>query len=57
MTDVAIIGVGKHPFGRWGEKSAIDMGADAVREALADAGLRWADVQFAFGGSFESWPT
>ncbi len=53
MTDVAIIGVGKHPFGRWGDKSAIDMGADAVREALADANLQWKDVQFAFGGSFE----
>ena len=34
MTDVAIIGVGLHPFGRWGAKSAIDMGADAVRAAL-----------------------
>jgi acetyl-CoA C-acetyltransferase len=53
VTDVAIIGVGKHPFGRWGDKSAIDMGADAVREALTDADLQWKDVQFAFGGSFE----
>ena len=53
MTDVAIIGVGLHPFGRWGVKSAIDMGADAVRMALADAGAEWKDVQFAFGGSFE----
>src|SRR6187402_248448 len=53
MPDVAIIGVGLHPFGRFGAKSAIDMGADAVRAALADAGARWTDVQFAFGGSFE----
>jgi acetyl-CoA C-acetyltransferase len=53
MNDVAIIGVGIHPFGRWGHKSAIDMGADAVRAALVDAGVRWTDVQFAFGGSFE----
>lgn len=53
MTDVAIIGVGLHPFGRFGEKSAIDMGADAIRAALADAGARWSDVQFGFGGSFE----
>ncbi|MET0903788.1 MAG: thiolase family protein [Acidimicrobiales bacterium] len=53
MTDVAIIGVGLHPFGRWGAKSAIDMGADAVRTALQDAGIQWPDVQFAFGGSFE----
>jgi acetyl-CoA C-acetyltransferase len=50
---VSIIGVGLHPFGRFGDKSAIDMGADAVRAALADAGTRWSDVQVAFGGSFE----
>ncbi|HEU5083640.1 MAG TPA: thiolase family protein [Acidimicrobiales bacterium] len=53
MEDVAIIGVGLHPFGRFGPKSAIDMGADAVRAALADAGAQWKDVQVAFGGSFE----
>ena len=53
MNDVAIIGVGLHPFGRFGPKSAIDMGAEAVRSALGDAGVEWKDVQFAFGGSFE----
>jgi acetyl-CoA C-acetyltransferase len=53
VEDVAIIGVGLHPFGRFGPRSAIDMGADAVRAALADAGIAWSDVQFAFGGSFE----
>ncbi len=40
MNDVAIIGVGLHPFGRFGEKTAFDMGADAVELALADAGRR-----------------
>ena len=53
MTDVAIIGVGLHPFGRFGDKSAIDMGAEAIRAALTDAGVTWPDVQFGFGGSFE----
>src|SRR4051794_41810185 len=53
MHDVAIIGVGIHPFGRFGPKSAIDMGAEAIRAACADAGVDWADVQFAFGGSNE----
>ena len=53
MQDVAIIGVGIHPFGRFGPKSAIDMGAEAVRSACADAGIAWTDVQFAFGGSNE----
>jgi len=53
MYDVAIIGVGLHPFGRFGSKSAIDMAADAVRDACKDAGIDWKDVQFAFGGSAE----
>ncbi len=53
MEGVSIIGVGLHPFGRFGDKSAIDMGAEATRAALADAGAQWSDVQVAFGGSFE----
>ena len=53
MYEVAIIGVGIHPFGRFAGKSAIAMGADAVRSACADAGVRWSNVQFAVGGSFE----
>jgi len=51
--DVAIIGVGLHPFGRFPGVPAIEMGAIATRRALADAGVEWRDVQFAFGGSFE----
>ncbi len=53
MEDVAIIGVGLHPFGRFGPTSAIEMAAVAVRAACADAGADWKDVQFAFAGSFE----
>lgn len=53
MREVVVLGVGIHPFGRFGDKSAIDMAAEATRSALADAGIAWADVQFAFGGSFE----
>ena len=53
MHDVAIIGVGLHPFGRFGEKSAMEMGADAIHLTLEDAGIEWSDVQFGFGGSWE----
>src|SRR5262245_42325217 len=53
MTDVAIIGVGLHPFGRFEGKSAMQMGADAIQLALADAGVQWKDVQFGVGGSLE----
>jgi acetyl-CoA acetyltransferase len=51
--DVAVIGVGLHPFGRFGDVTGIDMGAVAIRRALADAGVEWRDIQFAFGGSYE----
>ncbi|MQY30422.1 thiolase family protein [Nocardia aurantia] len=51
--EVAIIGVGMHPFGRFAGRTAMRMGTDAIRAALADAGLRWRDIQFAVGGSWE----
>src|SRR6516162_35054 len=50
--DVAIIGVGLHPFGRF-EKTAMQMGAEAIQSALSDAGVGWKDIQFGFGGSHE----
>jgi acetyl-CoA C-acetyltransferase len=51
--DVAIIGVGLHPFGRFPGVTAIEMGAIAIRRALADAGVEWRDIQCAFAGSYE----
>jgi acetyl-CoA C-acetyltransferase len=53
VNEVAIIGVGIHPFGRFPGKPALAMGAEAARLALADAGLAWTDMQFAVGGSAE----
>ncbi len=49
--DVAIVGIGMHPFGRFEGMTGLDLGAFAVRQALRDAGIQWTDVQFAFGGS------
>ena len=54
MTDVCIIGAGIHPFGRTAGRSGRDQGVFAVRQALADAGVEWRDIQFAFGGSSAS---
>lgn len=51
MTEVAIVGIGMHPFGRHEGVSGMDQGVVAVRRALHDAGARWEDMQFAFGGS------
>ena len=50
MSDVYIVGIGIHPFGRH-DASGLDQGVHAAREALADADCEWRDMQFAFGGS------
>jgi len=52
MHDVAIIGVGLHPFGRFEGKTAMEMGVDAITAAVADAGVSWNDIQFGVGGSW-----
>jgi acetyl-CoA acetyltransferase len=49
--EIAIVGVGLHPFGRHEGVSGLGMGVHAVRAALGDAGLSWSDVQIAYGGS------
>ena len=52
--DVAIVGVGLHPFGRFGDRTGIDMGAIAIRRALKDANVEWRNIQFAFAGTTRS---
>lgn len=52
--DVAIVGIGIHPFGRTPSRSGLQQGAFAARAALKDAGVNWSDMQFAFGGSASS---
>jgi acetyl-CoA acetyltransferase len=41
--DVAVLGAGMHPWGKWG-RSFVEYGAAAARAALADAGLEWRDI-------------
>ncbi len=51
MSDVYIVGIGIHPFGRTDGLSGLDQGVYAVRQALSDAGVDWQQLQFAYGGS------
>ncbi|MFN8016618.1 MAG: lipid-transfer protein [Acidimicrobiales bacterium] len=46
--DVAVLGVGMHPWGKWG-RNFVEYGVAAARDALRDAGLAWTDVQFVSG--------
>ncbi len=46
--EVAILGVGMHPWGKWG-RNFVEYGVKAAQDALADAGVDWRDVQFVAG--------
>jgi acetyl-CoA acetyltransferase len=46
--EVAVLGVGMHPWGKWG-KNFVEYGVVAARAALADAGVDWTDIQFVSG--------
>jgi acetyl-CoA acetyltransferase len=46
--DVAVLGVGMHPWGKWG-RNFVEYGMVAARAALEDAGLEWRDIQFVSG--------
>jgi acetyl-CoA acetyltransferase len=46
--DVAVLGVGMHPWGKWGQ-NFVEYGIAAARAALSDAGLEWRDIQFVSG--------
>jgi acetyl-CoA acetyltransferase len=47
-TDIAVLGAGMHPWGKWG-RNFVEYGIDAAQLALADAGLEWSDIQFVAG--------
>lgn len=47
--DVAVLGVGMHPWGKWGQ-SFVGYGVHAANAALRDAGLRWRDIELVAGG-------
>lgn len=46
--DVAVAGVGMHPWGKWG-RNFVEYGVAAARDALRDAGIDWSEVQFVSG--------
>ncbi len=56
MRDVYVIGVGLHPFGRFGEKDVIEIGREAVVNALGDVGMPWKEVEAAYCGTVFAGP-
>ncbi len=49
-TEVAILGAGMTEWGKWG-KPFVEYGVAAIREAIADAGIDYSDVQFVAGAA------
>ena len=47
-TRVAVLGAGMHEWGQWG-RPFVEYGLAAARDAMADAGLGWRDIQFVSG--------
>jgi acetyl-CoA acetyltransferase len=54
MREVCVIGVGIHKFGRFPDKTFVDLGAKATLDALKDAGVNWKEIQVAYCGSVYS---
>ena len=48
--EVAVVGVGLHPFGRFPEQDLASLARHAVKEALADSNVRWKDIPVAYFG-------
>lgn len=44
MRDVALLGVGLHPWGKFADRSVTELCRHAARAALADAGVAWREV-------------
>jgi acetyl-CoA acyltransferase len=51
MREVAVIGVGMHPFGRFPERSIKELGRLAIKAATEDAGAQLTDIQVAYVGN------
>ena len=55
MSDVAIIGIGIHPFGRTEGMTGLQQGVHAAREALSDAEMESHPRKNGFWRVFSSW--
>jgi len=51
MREVVVIGVGMTKFGRFPEKTILDLGREAIVDAMKDAGIDIRDVQVMYSGS------
>ncbi len=51
LRPVYVVGIGLHRYQRMSEKTYVEIGLTAVREALADARIEWPNVQSVYNGT------
>nr|WP_218026707.1 thiolase family protein [Nocardia inohanensis] len=56
MNEVAVIGIGCTPFGRYQDTTVRREAVRAIGLALADASVAWRDIDYAVGGSMSAGP-
>lgn len=52
MRDISIIGTGLHPWGKFKDKTFVDIGTVAIANALKDADVVWDDIQAIMSGIY-----
>ena len=58
MREVAVIGVGQSTFGKFPQKTATELGSEAVSAAIKDAGVKPGDVKVAYTARlYDCWVT
>jgi benzoylsuccinyl-CoA thiolase BbsB subunit len=58
MRDVAVIGIGQSTFGKFPQKTATELGREAVLAAIKDAGIKPRDIQVAYTARlYDCWVT
>ena len=50
-TEIAVLGVGMHKWGKFPGKTFVDIGVEAARNALDDSGIEWDEIQFLSGAN------
>lgn len=58
MSEVVIIGGGLHKFGRFPDKTFVDLGSEAAVQSLEEAGVEWRNIQVAiYSHVFDQMPS
>jgi acetyl-CoA acetyltransferase len=52
MREVFIVGVGLHPWGKFKDKTFVELGTVAIANALKDADVEWKEIQAIFSGIY-----